>query len=497
MTAQLEDRARSGADLEAIFRRALPDRRFLVVSNREPYEHRWSEELGEMEVRVPAGGLTSALDPLMQALGGTWVAWGSGEADAAVVDQDDTVRVPPDDPSYTLRRIWLTNRDIHRYYLGFSNQFLWPLCHLRPDLTRMRGRYWERYRRVNRRFADAVLDEIRGERAAVWFQDYHLALAPEMVRARRPDATLAHFWHIPWPPVEIFRLAQPGDDLLRGLLANDLMGFHLPSFADNFLRCAERLEGAEIDWDARTVTLDGHTCTVGDFPISIDIETFRRDATAPDAEQQMERLRKRYAPDGQQVGIGVDRLDYSKGLPEKFKALEVMWDRYPEFRERFSFVQVAVPSRTDIEAYDDLTQKVDRQVREINERFGTDRWRPIHLIKRSLPAKRLAVLYRLADLCLVNSLQDGMNLVAKEYIASQVDANGVLLLSEFAGAAEEIEGMQVNPYDPEHVAVRIREALTLPAEERERLMREQQESLRSIYDWMEDTFVAWGAAVAG
>ena len=197
------------------------------------------------------------------------------------------------------------------------------------------------------------------------------------------------------------------------------------------------------------------------------------------------------------MGIGVDRLDYSKGLPEKFKALEVMWDRYPEFRERFSFVQVAVPSRTDIEAYDDLTQKVDRQVREINERFGTERWRPIHLIKRSLPASRLAVLYRLADLCIVNSLQDGMNLVAKEYIASQVDQNGVLLLSEFAGAAEEIEGMMINPFDPEHVAVRIREALTLPPEERRRLMQEQQDSLRSIYDWMEDTFVAWGEAVAG
>jgi len=497
MMARLEERPRTGADLEAIFREALSGRRFLVVSNREPYEHRWSDELGEMEVRVPAGGLTSALDPLMQALGGTWVAWGSGEADAAVVDQDDTVRVPPENPSYTLRRIWLTNRDIHRYYLGFSNQFLWPLCHLRPDLTRMRGRYWERYRRVNRRFADAVLDEIRGEPAAVWFQDYHLALAPEMVRARRPDVALAHFWHIPWPPVEIFRLAQPGDDLLRGLLANDLLGFHLPSFADNFLRCAERLEGAEIDWEARTVTLNGHVCTVGDFPISIDIESFRRDAMSPDAEQQMERLQRRYAPAGEQLGIGVDRLDYSKGLPEKFKALEVMWDRYPEFRERFSFVQVAVPSRTDIEAYDDLTQKVDRQVREINERFGTERWRPIHLIKRSLPASRLAVLYRLADLCIVNSLQDGMNLEAKVYIASQVDQNGVLLLSEFAGAAEEIEGMMINPFDPEHVAVRIREAPTLPPEGRRRLMQEQQDSLRSIYVWREDTFVAWGEAVAG
>ena len=483
-----------GAGLDGLFREALPGRRFLVVSNREPYEHRWSEEMGEMRVRVPAGGLTSALDPLMQALGGTWVAWGSGEADAAVVDENDAVRVPPENPSYTLRRVWLTHRDIHRYYLGFSNQFLWPLCHLRPDLTRMRGRYWERYRRVNRRFAEAVLDEIRGEPAAVWFQDYHLALAPELVRARRPDAALAHFWHIPWPPLEIFRLAHPGDHLLRGLLANNLLGFHLPSFADNFLRCAERLEGAEIDWEARQVRFRDHVCTVGDFPISIDLDAFRSAATAPGAEEQMERLRKRYAPSGEAIGLGVDRLDYSKGLPEKFKALEFLWDRYPEFRGRFTFVQVAVPSRTDIEAYDELTQKVERQVWEVNDRFGTDTWRPIHLVKQSLPADRLAVLYRLADLCVVSSLQDGMNLVAKEFVASQVDARGVLLLSSFAGAAEEMDATMINPYDPEHVALSIRDALSQPVEERARRMRDLQARQRSIFDWMADVFSAWGRA---
>ena len=485
-----------GAGLERDFRESFPGRRLLVVSNREPYEHRWSEEMGEMLVRVPAGGLTSALDPLMQALGGTWVAWGSGEADAAVVDENDIVRVPPEDPTYTLRRIWLTHHDIHRYYLGFSNQFLWPLCHLRPDLTRMRGRYWERYRRVNRRFAEAVLDEVRGEQAAVWFQDYHLALAPEMVRSRRPDLALAHFWHIPWPPVEIFRLAQPGDHLLRGLLANDLLGFHLPGYAQNFLRCAQRLPGVEIDWDAGRVTLGGHTCTVSAFPISIDVEAFQRDATAPGAEEQMRRLRDRYAPSGEKVGIGVDRLDYSKGLPEKFKALELLWDRYPEMRGRFSFVQVAVPSRTDIEAYDELTQKVERQVWEINDRFATDRWRPIHLIKQSLPASRLAVLYRLADLCIVTSLQDGMNLVAKEYVASQVDGNGVLLLSEFAGAAEEMGLATINPYDPERVAVQIRDALLMPEETKRQQMQELQGSLRSIFDWMRDIFLAWGQVVA-
>ncbi|MBA2244691.1 MAG: trehalose-6-phosphate synthase [Gemmatimonadetes bacterium] len=494
----MSDQADASRGMESLFRSLFPGRRFLVVSNREPYEHQWAEEVGEIEVKRPAGGLTSALDPLMQALGGTWVAWGSGEADASVVDDRDSVRVPPEDPSYSIRRVWLTQDDIHRYYLGYSNQFLWPLCHLRPDLTRIRGRHWDRYRRVNRRFADAVLDEVRGQQAAVWFQDYHLALAPEFVRQRRPDLTLAHFWHIPWPPLEIFRLAPRADQLLRGLLANDLMGLHLPSYVENFLRCAERLAGAEVDYDRCTATVDGHSCHVGAFPISIDIEAFRSAASAPGAEEQMERLRKRYAADGEKIGIGVDRLDYSKGLPEKFKALEFLWERYSELRERFTFIQVAVPSRTDIQAYDTLTQKVDRQVAAINERFGTGRWKPIHLVKQSLPPERLAVLYRIADLCIVSSLQDGMNLVAKEFVASQVDERGVLLLSAFTGAAEEIENaLLINPYDPEDFALRIRNALMLPAEERQRIMREQRASLQSIFDWMRSIFSAWGRVVGG
>ncbi|HET7275896.1 MAG TPA: trehalose-6-phosphate synthase [Longimicrobiaceae bacterium] len=488
--------ADGGEGLASLFRGLFGDRKFIVVSNREPYEHRWAEEVGEMRVLQPTGGLTSALDPLLQSLGGTWVAWGSGEADAAVVDDNDCVRVPPEDPSYGLRRVWLTHHDIHRYYLGFSNQFLWPLCHLRPDLTRVRSRYWERYRRVNRRFAEAILEEVRGEQAAVWFQDYHLALAPDFVRARRPDLTLAHFWHIPWPPVEIFRLAPQGLYILRGLLANDVVGFQLPAFADNFMRCAQRLPGTDIDWESQTIRLGDHTCHVCAFPISIDVEAFRNDATAPDAEQQMAKIREKYAPTGNIIGVGVDRLDYSKGLPEKFKALEFMWERYPEFREQFTFIQVAVPSRTDIEAYDELTQKVERQVWEINDRFGTENWRPIHLIKQSLPSDRLAVLYRMADLCIVSSLQDGMNLVAKEYVASQIDGAGVLLLSRFTGAAEEMkEATLINPYDPESVALQIREALAQPIEERRAKMAELNDSVRTIFEWMHDVFSAWGATV--
>ncbi|HEX5724807.1 MAG TPA: trehalose-6-phosphate synthase [Longimicrobiaceae bacterium] len=484
-------------ELGPLFRRWFGERALVVASNREPYEHRWAE-VGEVEVRRPAGGLTSALDPVLQALGGTWVAWGSGEADAQSVDAENRVRVPPESPSYTLRRVWLNQHDIHRYYLGFANQFLWPLCHLRPDLTRIRWRYWERYRRVNRRFAEAVLEEVRGKEAAVWFQDYHLALAPLLVRARRPDLALAHFWHIPFPPYDVFRLGPQASYLLRGLLANDLMGFHLPQFADNFLRCAARLAGAEVDWERRTATLDGHVCHVGAFPISIDVEQFRAAATVGDAEGMMRRFREKYAPPGAALGIGIDRLDYSKGLLEKLKALELLWDRYPEFVERFTYVQIAVPSRSDIEAYDDLAQKVDRQVRGINELFGTPGWQPVHLVKQSLPVERLGPLYRLADLCLVSSLQDGMNLVAKEFVASQVDGRGVLLLSEFAGAAEELDGATlVNPYDPEECARALRDALTLPLHERAERMRRQQASLRTIYDWMAETFTCWGEVVAG
>jgi alpha,alpha-trehalose-phosphate synthase [UDP-forming] len=484
---------RGSDDVVRAFRNAFPDDRLLVVSNREPYEHRWGEEVGEVRIKRPAGGLTSALDPLLQAIGGVWIAWGSGDADAAVVDEDDRIGVPPEDPTYTLRRLWLDQHDVNRYYLGYSNQFLWPLCHYRPALTRVRARYWERYRRVNRRFADAVIDEARTGGSVVWLQDYHLALVPAMVRARRSDLSLSHFWHIPWPPVEIFEVTPQASALIGGLLANDLMAFQLPSHRSNFLRCASALVGAEVDWKNRTATLNGHTCHVGSFPISIDIDSFVSASTVPDAEAAVARLRERYCPPGGQLGIGVDRMDYSKGLPEKLKALDILWERYPEYRETFSFVQVAVPSRTDIEAYDELTQKVERLAWEINDRYRTDSWRPVHLIKQSLPAERLAILYRAADLCIVSSLRDGMNLVAKEFVVCQADERGVLLLSKFAGAAAELdEALEVNPYDPEDFARVLRDALALPQEERARRIQALRQGLRSIYDWMTDIFDEWG-----
>lgn len=485
-------------DLGPAFREAFPEQRLIVVSNREPYEHYTDETTGTVEVRRPAGGLISAIEPLMQAVGGVWIAWGSGDADAEVVDERDRVGVPPEQPSYTLRRLWLDEQDINHYYYGYANQFLWPLCHLRPTLTRIRARYWQRYQSVNRRFAEAAIEEA-GERAAIWFQDYHLALAPALVRERRPDLPLAHFWHIPWPAIDIFRIASDGAELVRGLLANDLLGFHLPLFCDNFLRCAESLAGADVDWDRRTATLGGHTCFVRALPISIDVDAFEQAATAEGAEQKVERIRQRYAPEGGQLGLGVDRVDYSKGLEEKLTALDLLWDRHAEFRERFTYVQIAVPSRTGIDTYDWLNEKIERMAWSINDHHGTGEWRPIHLIKESLTAERLALFYRAADVCVVGSLQDGMNLVAKEFAASQTaDTSGVLVLSKFAGASEELVGsIEVNPFDTEMFASRMHDALLLSQAERRARVAQLKASLRTIYDWMRETFVVWGEVAHG
>jgi trehalose-6-phosphate synthase len=488
------------ADLENILRRALPERRFVIASNREPYEHYWDDGSDEIGVRRPAGGLVAALDPLMQAVGGVWVAWGSGDRDRDMVDGSDRLAVPPENPSYLLRRMWLDQQDINQFYYGYANQFLWPLCHLRPALTRVRYKYWERYVSVNRRFAEAVIEEARAGAAAVWFQDYHLALAPEVVRNARPDLTLAHFWHIPFPPLEIFRVASRAPELLRGLVANDIMGFHLPLFGDNFLRCVESLlPDATVNWSERTVERAGTRCHVRSFPISIDIDEFTEAATRPGAEDRIARLRARYAPGGAMLGLGVDRVDYSKGLEEKIKAIDILFDHHPEMRERFSFVQIAVPSRTGIDTYDFLNEKLERAVWSINDKYSSGGWQPVHLVKDSLSRDRLALFYRAADLCIVNSLQDGMNLVAKEYVACQIDdPGGVLVLSKFAGAAEELDGsFEVNPYDPEETAERLRTALLLPEAERRERMRRMHDSLRSIYDWMGEIFELWGAAAEG
>ncbi len=473
----------------------LGDRKLVLLSNREPYEHVRKDD--GIEIRRPPGGLVSALDPTMQHAHGIWVAWGSGTADRDVVDDHDRVGVPPERPAYTLRRVWLTEDEIAGYYEGFANSALWPLCHLLTQHFEPRTESWESYRTVNERFARAVADEVGdGSNATVWVQDYHFALVPGALRNLVPGIFIHQFWHIPFPPRDVFRLMPLGmaTALIRGLLGNDLLEFQTDRYARNFLDCVEELiPDAEVNADRARVRIDDREIVVGAFPISIDVSEYERLARAPEAGVLADRLRQRYAANGRQLAVSVDRVDYTKGIPERLRGLERLWEHHPEYREKVTFLFVATPSRTGIRAYQDLDETVKQKVREINARFRTPGWTPVVLIAENIGADRLAGLYRAADLCIVSSLQDGMNLVAKEFIACQVEERGVLLLSRFTGAADEIEGaVLVNPFNVDGLVEGIHGALTMPMEDREARIRRMRASLQraTIFDWVQSIFGA-------
>lgn len=469
----------------------LADCKFILVSNREPYEHVRGVE--GIDVRQPPGGLVSALDPTMRTIHGTWVAWGSGSADRETADAEGRVQVPPHEPSYTLRRVWLDEADIDGYYHGFANRALWPLCHLLIHHFEFRTEYWERYRTVNLRFAHAAADEAElcTGRAMVWIQDYHFALVAQSLRAIKPSLFIHQFWHIPFPPPDIYRLLPAGthEILLRGLMGNDLMEFQTVRHAMNFLDCVERfIDGAVVDRDSRCVTYQGHVTHVDAFPISVDAERFEAMALSDTSTTLVETLRGRYAHSGRQLGVAVDRVDYTKGIPERLRAIAYLWESYPELREKVTFLFVCTPSRSNVPAYASLEQEVNELTLEINERFGTPDWTPIVMVNSNVDSDLLAAVYRAADLCLVSSLQDGMNLVAKEFIAAQVESRGVLVLSRFTGAAEEIDdAVLVNPFNLDGFAAAIRTALDMSPGERHRRMRRMRAQLRrtTIFDWLD------------
>jgi alpha,alpha-trehalose-phosphate synthase [UDP-forming] len=467
----------------------LGGKRLILVSNREPYEHVHGAR--DVEVHTPPGGLVSALDPTMRKTHGIWIAWGSGSADRETSDECGRVQVPPDDPAYTLRRVWLDQADVDGYYEGFANSALWPLCHMLSQYFDPRSDYWDRYHNVNDCFARAVVAEAGdGSGAMLWIQDYHFALLPAMVRERVPQLFVHHFWHIPFPPPDIFQML-PGHmqaAVLRGMLGNDLLEFQTERSARNFLSCvAELIPDAEVDVDAGTAWLGEHYTKVGAFPISIDVAHFESLAAAPESTSLANTLRERYARDGRQLGVSVDRVDYTKGIPERLRAIDLMWEQHPELRERVTFVVVATPSRSGIAAYQKLEQEVEETVKAINARFETPDWTPLVLVPENVSADRLASIYRAADLCLVSSLQDGMNLVAKEFIACQTDERGVLLLSRFTGAAQEVEGaVLVNPFNVDGLVDGIREALMMPDDERRVRIHGMRDELRraTIFDWL-------------
>ena len=451
-----------------------------VVSNREPVSHVSKD--GKIVAQTPASGLVTAMDPVLRACGGVWVAHGSGNADRATADERGRLAVPVDDPRYTLRRVWLTPEEEHGYYYSFANEGLWPLCHIVHVRPQFSPEDWEHYKAVNRKFALALIDEMDGvEAPLVLIQDYHFALLPAYVKEARPDARVAIFWHIPWPNFEAFGICPWQTEILQSMLGADLIGFHTQYHCNNFLETVERAIECRVDWEHFSVTRGQRVTHVKPFPISV--------APVPldvPVSTRAEVLAGLGLPSVEFLGVGVERVDYTKGLVERFRALERFFDRYPEYLGRVTFVQVASPSRSLIKRYQDFQREVEDTVAGINTRLGTKSWRPILYLDRHHDHAEIVPLYRHADFCMVTSLHDGMNLVAKEFVATREDERGVLVLSRFTGAARELtDALIVNPYDLDELAESIRTAVTMPAEEQRIRMVRMRQAVRerNIYWW--------------
>ncbi|MBI4289251.1 MAG: trehalose-6-phosphate synthase [Chloroflexi bacterium] len=458
-----------------------------MVSNREPYVHNYAGD--EIECLVPASGLTVALDPVMRTCGGTWVAHGSGDADRQVVDSQNKVRVPPEDPRYCLKRVWLTREQEDGYYYGFSNEALWPLCHIAYTRPVFNESDWNTYREVNRLFAQTVLEEVGDKKAFVFIQDYHLALLPRFIREGHPNIISAQFWHIPWPNPEAFRICPWQEDILHGLLGNDLLGFHIRYHCNNFLDTVDRALEARVDRERYEVTRGGKRTAVRPFPISVDFEELNARAQLPEVDIEIDRLKDTFGLNGEFIGLGLDRIDYTKGIPERLKALDRLLERYPTYRGRLVFFQVGSPSRTHIGVYKQLNEEVAGLVDDINWKYGQGKWKPIVYLRENVSQLALMALRRMANFCMVTSLHDGMNLVAKEYVASRFDGDGVLILSPFAGAGRELtDALLVNPYAIDHLAETMKKALEMPSSERHRRMRRMREVVQenNIYKWAAD-----------
>ena len=470
--------------LSEFVRTKLEGYRLIVVSNREPFQHRRGPN--GVECVQPASGMASALDPVMRTCGGLWIAHGSGNADRQTVDHLDHVAVPPDAPEYTLRRIWLSAREQEGHYTGLSNQGLWPLCHVSFTRPVFDPADWETYRRVNRRFADAVLEEAGADPTFVFIQDYHFGLLPRMLRNAGANLVIAQFWHIPWPNREIFESFPWREEILDGLLGNDLLAFHLPHHCRNFLETVDSAIEARVDEPASEICRGGHSTLVRAFPIGIDFDDHNDLAESPAVIAQMRRWNHELSLSGKLLGVGIDRLDYTKGIPERLRFIDHLLERSPSYRGRLVFVQIAVPSRSDIPVYRQIEQEVEALASEINHRWSTASWRPVILLKRHYSTVEMIALNRLAKFSLITSLHDGMNLVAKEFVASRVDEDGVLVLSKFTGAARELkDALQINPFSIEEGAEALGVALQMHAEERRRRMRKMRETVEqnNVYRW--------------
>lgn len=466
-------------------RKLLPDKTLIVVSNREPYMH--IHEGREIKCIVPASGMVTAMEPVLKACGGLWIASGSGDADFETVDKDGKIAVPPGEEKYILKRLRITKEEEEHFYLGFSNEGLWPLCHLTFTRPIFREIDWEYYKKVNQTFADAVLDEIKNlEQPFVLVQDFHFALLPGMIKNARPDVTVAIFWHIPWPNPEAFSICPWQKEILKGMLGSDLIGFHTQYQCNNFLETVNNAIDSRVKWDNFTVKISDRTTLVRSFPISIaftlkDYDNHKYENTLLPGE-----LLARYNLSAQYMGIGVERIDYTKGIAERFLAIEHFLNNNPEFIGRFTFVQLGAPSRMVIKSYSDTISRVESEAARINQKFKVKDWMPILLLVRHHSHEEIAPFYKAANFCMVTSLHDGMNLVAKEFVASRNNNDGVLILSRFAGASRELKGaLKINPYDTVQMSEAIKLALEMPKKTQTHRMQQMRQQIveNNIYLW--------------
>jgi trehalose-6-phosphate synthase len=457
-----------------------------VVSNREPYMH--VRDGKNVKVMVPASGVVTALEPILRACDGNWIAHGSGDADAETADARGRIRVPPEEPEYTLRRVWLTREQEQGYYYGFANEGLWPLCHIAHTRPIFRSADWQAYQDANRRFAEATLEEMAGaEQPLLLVQDYHFALLPRMVKQERPDARIAFFWHIPWPNPEAFGICPWRNELLDGLLGADLAGFHTQAHCNNFLETVDGALESRIEWERFAVRRRGHLTAVRPFPISVAFHEDPIHAETPRSRHELRStLMKRLGVHAGFLGIGVDRIDYTKGILERFRGVERFLELWPAYQGNLVFVQIGAPSRTTIPRYREFGAEVEAEAARINARFQTGEWKPIVLQSRHHSHSEILPYYRAADFCMVTSLHDGMNLVAKEFVAAREDEEGALILSQFTGASRELcDALIVNPYDTEQLSEAMRIALEMDSEERRARMRRMRTTVKrnNVYRW--------------
>lgn len=472
--------------LQETIQSRMGDYRLLVASNRQPFRH--TAEGGKIVCQREPGGLVTALHPVMEAAQGTWVAVGTSEYDRQVLDAHQKVMLPPGKSAYALRRIFLSKEDRNHYYYGYSNEGLWPLCHIAHTRPVFRESDWKAYQKVNRMFAEAILEEVGSQKTFVWIHDFHLVLVGKYLKeAGAANIVTSIFWHIPWPNPEMFRTCPQKNEILEGLLAYDLVGFQIRYHADNFLAAVDRELESRIDREKISVFVKDHETLVRPFPISVDFQAISAEAESEETRERGRRLREELSLGDKLLVVGVDRIDYTKGIPDKLRGIDRFLEKYPEFKEQFVFFQLGQISRIHLTRYKDLNDEINALVEEINWKHSQGSWVPIVFTRRYLSYQDILALYRLSDACVVSSLHDGMNLVAKEFVASRSDLNGSLILSQFTGSSREfVDAFLVNPYDTEALAEALRQALTLPPEERQRRMKKMREVVEqnNIYRWV-------------